>query len=463
MSIAVKEKRQSLAHSIDGLFLFSLSDKLKFAIKVSLSIMLAYMIPFSQGWDQGQTAAIAIMLIATAGPLSESVVKGIHRVIGSIIGAMIGMTLIALFPQERELYLLSLSIAVTIVLYLARAYKADMTIFMLTAMTMMLVFKGGEVDDIFLYGIDRTMMTVFGVTLYTFISLLLWPAKPQEDNILESDPPSEGSKFLWFDLEHLKASLVTFMIFWTATLLWIYVNPPGGFLVVALATGLSVITTFTPVKPSLLMIVFTFSFLFAIAMYILVLPHLLLTWEFGLFLFFYAFIGFYFIPEKVSIFFLLGIATLMLNNPMNFYFNVFLLVLFMFYLFLSILLLAYYFPFSTKPEHLFLLLKQRFLTFAKIVMKRDSSSWWKRLVLTYSQTHLMSTVKKMQLWESKIDFKYFDDVDSEALAEFIKACESFVSEVQIIDDKDDTSNKAFTKCENMMNEIDFDSLKRGRF
>ena len=458
---AQNTEKRSTWRLLEEILLFSLSDKMKFAIKVSLSIMLAYLIPFSQGWEQGQTAAIAIMLIASAGPLSESVYKGIDRVIGTVIGAVIGMTLIALFPQEREFYLLALSVTVTIVLYLARAYKGDPTMFMLSAMTMMLVFKGGEVDDIFLYGIDRTFMTIFGVALYTLISLFLWPAKTQEDNILETEPPVQVSKFLWLDPEDMKASLVTFLVFWTATLSWIYFNPPGGFLIVAVATALSLFTSFTPIKPSLLMIIFTLSFIFAIAMYVFVLPHLLLSWQFGLFIFTYAFIGFYFIPPKVNIFFLIGLATFMLDNPMNFYFNVFLLVLLMFYLFLSILLIAYYFPFSTKPEHLFMLMKERFLTYAKIVMKRDTSSLWKRLVLNYTQMHLMSTMKKMQLWGSKIDFKYFDSIDQEKLTEFTNSCETLMMEIQKMGDGN--ANEALNNCEVLMKEIDFDSLERNRF
>ena len=106
------------------------------------------------------------------------------------------------------------------------------------------------------------------------------------------------SRFNWFDVEDLKGTLISFIIFWVATLFWIYVNPPAGFLIVTLATALSVLTTFSPLKPSLLIIIFSFAFLFATAAYILVLPNIHLGWELALFIFIYAFIGFYFIPEK---------------------------------------------------------------------------------------------------------------------------------------------------------------------
>jgi len=608
----VHKKQQSLLDIVNSLLDITFSDKFKFAVKTSLALSLAYFIPFSQGWAQAQTAAITIMLIAVAGPVSESVSKGLKRVIGTIIGAVIGMTLIALFPQERILYLVFLSLFVSMALYLTRAYKGDNTVFMLMAVTMMMVFKNGEVDDVFLYGIDRTFMTVFGIALYTLISIFIWPVKSRDDTLeiasslfetqallylyrdsekekrktlyatlqtqekllgesvitsvsdipaltfsqrntlmqeikkinellmllsyydeahftdkydhyiknfkivdsnieilfqtlknalqtkIEIEIPEKWeavynieaiqtlshidraaftstmldistlhetlrslakkfnaiispypthftltkianpSKFNWFDVEDMKGTLVSFLIFWTTTIFWIEFNPPAGFLIVTLATALSVLTTFSPLKPSLLIIIFSFSFIFATAMYILVLPNIYYAWEFGLFIFIYAFIGFYFIPTMISIFFLLGMAVLGLSNPMYYNFQLFLVVLFVFYLFLFVLLLFYYIPFSTKPEHLFLIMKQRFFKLSADLMRRNNNlsvhtgSFLGKLKAKYAQIHLMHTVKKMQLWASKLDTKYFDEIDQKILLAFTKEAETFAYLLQMM-------------------------------
>lgn len=602
-----KAKNQPLPQILDAIFTFSLSDKLKFAIKASLSMALAYLIPFSQGWSQASTAATTVMLIAAMGAVGDSVMKGLLRVIGTVVGAAIGMTLIGLYPQDREIYLLVASVIVTILLYFARAYKGDMTIFLLSAVTLLMMFQNGEVDNIFIFGIDRTYMTIFGIVIYTFVGIFLWPVKLKDTSIenatelsmiqidlyrerdgekemrkelrqkiitqeqllgtsvvasdssnmemnfsetqwhdivysykkinelltllslhdkasytddlsryvnnfqtLESEisgildalpkawkdqkeiviPESfkleyqleevkalsqldradlsttvsdmvklhtqlcklaeklnslispmptffaiedipKPANFLWFDMEHLKGSLVTFIIFWTTTLFWIYFNPPGGFLLVTLATALSILTTFSPLKPSLLIILFSFSFVFAAAMYVLVLPHLHYSWELGLFIFVYAFIGFYLINPKISVFFLLGTATLGIANEMNYNFNVFLITLLIFYLFLFILLLFYYIPFSTKPEHLFLVMKKRFFRLSEIFIRRSSDiedntgSFIGGLSAKYSEVHLEETVKKMQLWASQVDDKYFDEIDKKLLLGFTKECETF--------------------------------------
>ena len=607
MQAVAHEQKRTLSDVVNGILSFGLSDKLKFAIKASLSLVLVYAISFSQGWSSTTTAATTIMLIAAIGSVGDSVMKGMLRVIGTVIGAVIGMMLIGLFPQDRMLYLALLSVLVTISLYFARAYKGDMTVFMLTAITMMLMFKNGEVDDVFLYGVNKTFMTVFGIAVYTLVGVLLWPVSLKDEstddakaltekqkalfnicledkesnkaaeqemmaqtqkltrsaaragsiensfnrsqwasvlrdyrhtgNILtllsyqktsdlpkalshyisnylqlekeietlfsaitkawdrgesinipetfearfnekevlslsqlkratlssivsemdklhallrkvayklnalnsprltrfKEEPEAESSRFIWLDPEHLKGSLVTFLVFWTAVFLWITVNPPGGFYIVAMATGLSIITTFSPVKPSLLMIVFTLSFLFATAMYILVLPNLYYGWELGLFLFFYGFTGFYFINPKISIFFLLGIATFNINNQMYYAFDGFLLTLFVFYAFLSLLLFFYYFPFSTKPEDLFLVMKKRFFGFARELVQYNWDRTNGRVTLLqrfrvwYARTHLLNTVKNMQLWSSQIDGKYFSEIEKEKLMHFTKECEIFAN------------------------------------
>jgi len=603
---------------IESLLSFTLSDKLKFAIKASLSMALAYLIPLSQGWSQPGTAATTVMLIAAMGSVGDSVTKGVLRVIGTIIGAAIGMTLIGLFPQDREIYLLVASVVATLFLYLARAYKGDMTVFMLSAVTLLMMFQNGEVDNVFIYGIDKTFMTIVGIIIYTLVGIFLWPVNLKDTSVenaavlsalqaelyLQRDGKKEDRKvlhqemiaqeqllgtsiiasdsssmemnfsktqwydivnsykkidevltllshhdkasyvdkfpryvtnyktidtqiiellealplawkeqkeivipealeyeydieeiktlsqleradmsttisdmiklhtqlrkladklnslispmptlftleevppptsFLWFDMEDLKGSLITFIIFWVATLLWIIVNPPGGFIIVVLATALSILTTFSPLKPSLLIIIFSLSFIFATAMYIFVLPNLHYGWELGLFVFIYAFIGFYFINPMLAVFFILGSATLGINNTMSYNFDVFLIILFMFYAFLFMLLLFYYIPFSTKPEHLFLVMKKRFFKLSKILLQRsnnlsnDNGSFFGAMKAKYSKIHLMGTVKKMQLWASKVDDKYFDTVDKELLLNFTKECETFVYLLEMMHHRD---------------------------
>ena len=176
---------QKITQFLDEWILFSFSNKLKFAIKVGLSMVIAFMVSFYMGWPQSSTAAITIMLIVSAGGVSDSVKLGILRVIGTVIGAAIGLFLIGLFPQERFIYLSIVSLFGLAIVYLYNAYEGDKTVFLLTLMMIMMVFKGGEVDDSFLYGVDRTYMTLFGIIVYGVVGLFLWPSR--EKNSIKDD------------------------------------------------------------------------------------------------------------------------------------------------------------------------------------------------------------------------------------------------------------------------------------
>ena len=591
-----------------------LTPKMKFALKAALSLTLVYLIGFSQGWSNVSIAASTVMLIAAVGSLENAVMNGMLRVIGSLIGAVIGMTLIALFPQERFLYLLALSLTVTFIFHMARAYRGDMTVIMLTGVTAMLVFQNGNVDNAFLYGIDKTFMTLFGIAVYTLVGILIWPVSGEKAEFKEAkrlsetlyaryrhrfDKETQRSKlhtdaieaqqrfeeslphlsgtlensfspaqwrtlledfktlgtiisllpsqketasfpkpiayylknldnvqeeietlfhavidgwesneeiilphscslhadtehaaslgqlqraalsslvkqtcmlhdllcriasklnalhrpeptrfpietkhttplFSWLDPEYLKASLTTFLIFWAGVVFWILLNPPGGFLIVALATSLSMITAFTPVKPSMLIIVLSLSFLVAAAAYVLVLPYLSNGFELALFLFIYGFAGFYFLPAQVSIFFLFGLLTMNISNQMYYGFDIFLLTLTMFYAFLSLLLLFYYIPFSTKPEHLFLTLKKRFFHDADMLARYhehllhpNKRPFFAPIAVFFLQ-RLGSTVEKMSLWATQIDTAYFTPNTKEALLQFTRACENLAAALTLM-------------------------------
>ncbi|MEA1982362.1 MAG: FUSC family protein [Campylobacterota bacterium] len=425
---------------IDKIFL--LSDKLKFAIKVSLSIMIAYMVPLSLGWDQAISAASTIMFMTTMGMMGESISKGLKRALGTLIGATVGITLIALFPQDRFIYLIFLSLFATVALYLFRAYRGDGSAFLLFVVILLLVFDNGNVDNIFIFGIDKFFMTIFGIVVYTLVGIFLWPESIKKDDTLNK------KGFVWGDIEDIKGSFITFIVFWVATYFWINFNPPGGFMFVYFTTVFSATTVFSPIKPLTLITFLSGTFIFALIMYIFILPNLHYAWQLGVFIFLYSFVSFYFFPPKLSPIFLLGLLFMGISNQMHYNFEAFMLTLTMFYLFFSLLQLFYYIPFSTKPEYLFLKMKKRFFLLNSFL---DKEGLFRKITQKYAYIHLPITVEKMQLWASKIDYNYFKKVDKETVMAFIEECELFVSSLRL------QSPRSLPK------NVPFDGLKERRF
>ena len=586
--------------------------KFRYATKTALSLTLAYLIPMAMGWSQPSTAATTVMLIAATGMVSDSLQKGVLRVLGTVVGAVIGLSLIALFPQDRMVYLLAASIAVSIAIYLYNAYQGDSTVFMLTAVVTLMVFNGGDAEGAFLYGVDRAFMTAFGVIVYTVVASVLWPVKtadntralaasvavgyhqaferlvnpeiPSESSVdeqladllasedtfqthfaaiksgtdalaaylpewncvlscyeeleailvpaLKSEPlravefsryidnypqlvaqvdamfrqvdaawqgqggdgeiqplevhyntgslqqethlsaaavatraellqkiqavmsdlqaaldsllfdragftatrtPRGKPAFVWLDRENFKTALRAFTTFWIATAIWMEFNPPGGFMFVTMCTVLIPLVSYTPVTPKLLFILFSLGFAFALPAYVFLLPQMTHWLELAAFLFSYAFIGFYVLPGPVSIFFLLGLFTLGIQNTMNYNFDAILLSILMFYLVCTLLIISVHFPFTSKPERLYASLRRRFFEHCALSIQVNTAAPGITTVLARLRMgNGDALLAKMQSWGAMIDDNYFPANGKQQISALNRASELLYGQLQIM-------------------------------
>ncbi|AIV07749.1 membrane protein [Vibrio harveyi] len=611
-----------------------MNEKIKFATKVALSLTLAYLIPFAMGWPQASTAATTVMLIASTGSRRESLAKGTLRVLGTLVGAVIGLLLVGMFAQDRLLYMLSVSVVVSFIFYFRNAYQKDPTLLALTGVMVLMISNGGDAEGAFMYGVDRAYMTIFGVVLYTLVGTFLWPTKTEQnlrqlieqlnqaqqalfnailqnfeqktalqqdvvtnveatendeapsptiDELLEKvfaaqnaleqrfatvsvecsdvsaymkewqlavhfnkqitqelsvaahshfshqqdrscinnfdqatqeiqqlfkisqemwanegaayraqelnieynqaaladashlvkgsaltlghllklmhqslsrlaesiscidsvtnnvsfkqELPKQKSKFLWWDAENFKTAVKTFTTYWVAGLIWIYFNPPGGYSFVTFSTIFMSLLSFVPVHPFMLLILFTFGFLFAVPSYVFILPGLELGAELGLFIFIYTFIGFYLFKGPVTIFYMIGLFVLGLDNNMTYHFGILMTIMTLFYMVVFMIIFAHYFPFSSRPEHLFLTLKERYFRhvgdlFASYHQQSESS--FKKLKRSLHLVTLNVSSKKLMVWGSKINHKLFDKTPPEAIGAFSKSCNALSNHVNIL-------------------------------
>lgn len=586
-----------------------LSDKSKFAIKTALSLTLAYLIPMSQGWPQPQSAAITVMVIAATGLAAESLQKGVMRVIGTVAGAIIGLTLIAVFPQDRMAYLVSASIVVSVIAYLYNAYQGDSTLFMLTAVVTLMVFNGGDAEGAFQYGIDRAFMTAFGVIIYTVVASTLWPVRAADNTrvlarkaigsyagafqVLHNDDtsadndaakaiarlvddetafkhnfatvkrysdgitayqrewdcivacheelqslllpalrqdmpdtealapyiqnydaivgriellfstlqsesaatfntqdlapvelqinseslrdaphllvasvlartqllrrmqtlllelyaawnsilnesgefscnrrPSRSPSFIWWDAENAKTALRMFVTFWLATALWIWVNPALGFTFVALSAVLVLMVSYTPATPTLLIILFTLGFAFALPAYVFLLPQMTHWLELATFMFAYAFIGYFVFQGPVSLFYMLGLFILSIQNTMSYHVDFLLLAVVNLYMLCSLLIITTHFPFSSKPEKLYPILCERFFRYSALALETPLTR--RGFTGRASATSLGVVNTKLQAWGSKIAKRHFPDAMTSNINRLSDACELLHSQLTVL-------------------------------
>jgi uncharacterized membrane protein YccC len=80
-----------------------------FAGKTTLSALLALLVAFTFNLDQPKWALLTVFIVAQ--PQSGLVLaKSFYRVIGTLIGATVALSLVSLFAQERVLFLGTLAL-----------------------------------------------------------------------------------------------------------------------------------------------------------------------------------------------------------------------------------------------------------------------------------------------------------------------------------------------------------------
>src|ERR1700680_902729 len=81
-----------------------------FAAKTTASGLIALLIAFTFNLDQPQWALLTVFIVSQAGQSGPVLAKSFNRVVGTLIGASVALLLVALFAQERVLFLGTLAI-----------------------------------------------------------------------------------------------------------------------------------------------------------------------------------------------------------------------------------------------------------------------------------------------------------------------------------------------------------------
>ena len=202
---------------------------------------------------------------------------------------------------------------------------------------------------------------------------------------------------------------------------------------VTLCTVLIPLVSYTPVTPRLLFILFTLGFLFALPAYIFLLPTMTHWLELALFIFAYAFIGFYVFQGPVSIFFLLGLFTLGIQNTMNYNVDAIMLSILMFYMMCATLIISIHFPFSSKPERIYASVRRRFF--------RHCARWIRHHSLHASTANWIfgrllgngsALLAKMESWGPQIDKSLLSEDGAQQIADLNRACDLLYGQLQVL-------------------------------
>lgn len=122
-------------------------------------------------------AALAV-IIASQVNLGQSLTKASLRVMGTVLGVLAAWILFMLFPQNRWMFMCSLSLWVGLAVYLMQG-SGRQYFWQVAAFTSLIIwfFAGEDFSASFDKGVERALETALGVVVYSVIAILFWPVR----------------------------------------------------------------------------------------------------------------------------------------------------------------------------------------------------------------------------------------------------------------------------------------------
>ena len=124
----------------------SLSHNIKESIKTALAMTLAYGIGLQMGWDRPYWAGFAVAFVSL-GTVGLSVNKATLRMVGTVVGAIVALTLIGLFAQQRWLFILFLSLWFALCTYMNAGNRHQYFWFVAGFVSLIIAADGGPDAD----------------------------------------------------------------------------------------------------------------------------------------------------------------------------------------------------------------------------------------------------------------------------------------------------------------------------
>ncbi|WP_299688200.1 FUSC family protein [uncultured Vibrio sp.] len=157
------------------------SASTKEAIKVALSIVIALCLALWFEWEKPYWAAIAVSVMALNESFAHSLNKGHNRLLGTLLGVSYAFFLVAMFSQERFLFLTFLTAFLAVCIFMSSDEKYGYAFSIGFIVCCIITCMGGfDSANTFQYAVIRLQETILGVAVFSFVFRLLWPADSEQ-------------------------------------------------------------------------------------------------------------------------------------------------------------------------------------------------------------------------------------------------------------------------------------------
>jgi len=154
---------------------FVLSQRFKDAFKLALAMVLAYGTSLALGWGHQYWSGLAVAMcgLTAAG---DSLNKGLLRICGTLAAVVCTLTYVSLFPQDRWLFLLCLTLHAAFCTYMLGS-TTRWYFWCVLGFTPAILAVGGGTEALatFQVVVLRAQETTLGVLIYSLVSAFVWP------------------------------------------------------------------------------------------------------------------------------------------------------------------------------------------------------------------------------------------------------------------------------------------------
>ena len=152
-----------------------LTRKTKESLKTALAMTIAYGIALHMDWDKPYWAGFAVAMVSLA-TIGQSMNKAALRMLGTFLAILVAFVLIALFAQQRWLFILFLSVWVGFCTYMMGGAK-NQYVWHVSGFvcTIVAIDAGPDAVNAFTIATLRAQETALGILVYSLVSIFLWP------------------------------------------------------------------------------------------------------------------------------------------------------------------------------------------------------------------------------------------------------------------------------------------------
>ncbi|QLE83716.1 hypothetical protein FLM48_00585 [Shewanella sp. Scap07] len=153
-----------------------LSLSSKEAIKFGVALALTMVVSLSLGWTKTSWSMLTVVVLSGLSAYGYVAQKSRNRIVGTLIGTLYAFVAIALFAQQRWMFIAAMALFLAICVYMGghRRWGYMFNI----AITVALIISTavtGDSANVFNTAVLRLQDTVLGVVLYSLVYRSLWP------------------------------------------------------------------------------------------------------------------------------------------------------------------------------------------------------------------------------------------------------------------------------------------------